>query len=48
MTKYFNFKLQLLLLKRGGEEIYTGPIGHHSSHLIKYFEVRLTGTCFIL
>ncbi|RVX19501.1 ABC transporter G family member 36 [Vitis vinifera] len=29
---------ELLLLKRGGEEIYTGPIGHHSSHLIKYFE----------
>ncbi|RVW53909.1 Pleiotropic drug resistance protein 1 [Vitis vinifera] len=25
---------ELLLLKRGGEEIYTGPIGHHSSHLI--------------
>lgn len=33
--------LQLLLLKRGGEEIYVGPLGRHSSHLIKYFEVRL-------
>lgn len=30
--------VQLLLLKRGGEEIYVGPLGRHSSHLIKYFE----------
>lgn len=30
--------LQLLLLKRGGEEIYVGPLGRHSSQLIKYFE----------
>ncbi|KAH7846555.1 hypothetical protein Vadar_015347 [Vaccinium darrowii] len=29
---------ELLLLKRGGEEIYVGPLGHHSSHLIAYFE----------
>ncbi|XP_052210664.1 pleiotropic drug resistance protein 1-like [Diospyros lotus] len=29
---------ELLLLKRGGEEIYVGPIGHHAHHLIKYFE----------
>ncbi|GAB4842033.1 transcription factor [Ancistrocladus abbreviatus] len=29
---------ELFLLKRGGEEIYVGPLGHHSSHLIKYFE----------
>ncbi|KAF2287195.1 hypothetical protein GH714_039303 [Hevea brasiliensis] len=28
----------LILLQRGGEEIYAGPIGHHSCHLIKYFE----------
>ncbi|OMO80632.1 hypothetical protein COLO4_24018 [Corchorus olitorius] len=28
----------LLLLKRGGEEIYVGPLGRHSCHLIKYFE----------
>ncbi|KAK9232147.1 hypothetical protein WN943_022390 [Citrus x changshan-huyou] len=28
----------LFLLKRGGQEIYVGPLGHHSSHLIKYFE----------
>ncbi|KAJ1688214.1 hypothetical protein LUZ63_019604 [Rhynchospora breviuscula] len=29
---------ELLLLKRGGEEIYAGPLGHHSSELIKYFK----------
>ncbi|KAL0297338.1 UNVERIFIED_CONTAM: Pleiotropic drug resistance protein 1 [Sesamum radiatum] len=28
----------LFLMKRGGEEIYVGPLGHNSSHLIKYFE----------
>jgi hypothetical protein len=26
-------------MKRGGEEIYVGPLGRHSSQLIKYFEV---------
>ncbi|CAH9132922.1 unnamed protein product [Cuscuta epithymum] len=29
---------ELFLMKRGGQEIYVGPLGHHSSHLIKYFE----------
>ncbi|KAK8595741.1 hypothetical protein V6N12_064251 [Hibiscus sabdariffa] len=29
---------ELLLLKRGGEEIYVSPLGLHSCHLIKYFE----------
>ncbi|XP_061343431.1 pleiotropic drug resistance protein 1-like isoform X2 [Gastrolobium bilobum] len=29
---------ELLLLKQGGEEIYVGPLGHHSSDLISYFE----------
>ncbi|KAK4359611.1 hypothetical protein RND71_021840 [Anisodus tanguticus] len=29
---------ELVLLKQGGEEIYVGPLGHHSSQLIKYFE----------
>ncbi|PNY06096.1 pleiotropic drug resistance protein 1-like [Trifolium pratense] len=29
---------ELLLLKRGGEEIYVGPLGRHCSHLINYFE----------
>ncbi|GMI82038.1 pleiotropic drug resistance 12, ATP-binding cassette G40, PLEIOTROPIC DRUG RESISTANCE 12 [Hibiscus trionum] len=31
---------ELFLMKRGGQEIYVGPLGHHSKHLIKYFEVR--------
>ncbi|XXG47537.1 hypothetical protein AAC387_Pa02g2169 [Persea americana] len=29
---------ELFLMKRGGEEIYVGPLGHQSCHLIKYFE----------
>ncbi|KAK0596144.1 hypothetical protein LWI29_013201 [Acer saccharum] len=29
---------ELLLLKRGGQEIYVGPLGRNSSHVIKYFE----------
>ncbi|KAI9393540.1 hypothetical protein POPTR_006G248500v4 [Populus trichocarpa] len=29
---------ELFLLKRGGEEIYVGPVGRHACHLIKYFE----------
>ncbi|KAL6341744.1 hypothetical protein AAG906_037988 [Vitis piasezkii] len=29
---------ELFLLKRGGEEIYAGPLKHRSTHLIKYFE----------
>ncbi|KAJ4958314.1 hypothetical protein NE237_025425 [Protea cynaroides] len=29
---------ELLLLKQGGEEMYVGPLGKHSCHLIKYFE----------
>ncbi|KAL6344974.1 hypothetical protein AAG906_007705 [Vitis piasezkii] len=31
---------ELFLLKRGGEEIYAGPLSHHSAHLIKYFEIK--------
>ncbi|XP_055836072.1 pleiotropic drug resistance protein 1-like [Solanum dulcamara] len=30
---------ELFLMKRGGQEIYVGPLGSHSCHLIKYFEV---------
>ncbi|CAK9174669.1 unnamed protein product [Ilex paraguariensis] len=30
--------LQLFLMKRGGQEIYVGPLGHHSCQLINYFE----------
>ncbi|WCJ20350.1 ABC transporter G family member 39 [Euphorbia peplus] len=33
---------ELFLLKRGGEEIYVGPIGRHACHLIEYFET-ITG-----
>ncbi|XP_078428059.1 ABC transporter G family member 39-like isoform X2 [Wolffia australiana] len=29
---------ELFLMKRGGEEIYVGPVGHQSSQLIRYFE----------
>eukprot|EP00262_Sarcandra_glabra_P011220 TRINITY_DN269_c0_g1_i4.p1 TRINITY_DN269_c0_g1~~TRINITY_DN269_c0_g1_i4.p1 ORF type:complete len:861 (+),score=138.76 TRINITY_DN269_c0_g1_i4:178-2583(+) len=29
---------ELFLMKRGGEEIYVGPLGRHSCHLVKYFE----------
>ncbi|KAA8540447.1 hypothetical protein F0562_024634 [Nyssa sinensis] len=29
---------ELFLMKRGGEEIYVGPLGHQSCHLINYFE----------
>ncbi|CBI34304.3 unnamed protein product, partial [Vitis vinifera] len=29
---------ELFILKRGGEEIYAGPLEHHYAHLIKYFE----------
>ncbi|XP_020425824.1 pleiotropic drug resistance protein 1 isoform X1 [Prunus persica] len=29
---------ELFLMKQGGQEIYVGPLGHHSCHLIKYFE----------
>ncbi|KAE7997396.1 hypothetical protein FH972_002037 [Carpinus fangiana] len=29
---------ELFLMKRGGQEIYVGPLGRHSSLLIKYFE----------
>jgi len=38
-SKVFDELLQLFLMKQGGEEIYVGPLGHHSSELIKYFEV---------
>ncbi|XP_051119662.1 pleiotropic drug resistance protein 1-like [Andrographis paniculata] len=29
---------ELFLMKRGGQEIYVGPLGHNSCHMIKYFE----------
>ncbi|KAJ1376803.1 P-loop containing nucleoside triphosphate hydrolase [Sesbania bispinosa] len=33
---------ELFLLKRGGQQIYAGPLGRHCNHLIKYFE-RIEG-----
>ncbi|VAI17494.1 unnamed protein product [Triticum turgidum subsp. durum] len=30
---------ELFLMKRGGEEIYVGPLGRHSCELIRYFEL---------
>ena len=30
---------ELLLLKRGGETIFNGPLGKDSKHLIEYFSV---------
>ena len=38
-TDIFKLNLQLLLMKRGGQEIYVGPLGRHSAHLVRYFEV---------
>ncbi|KAL4559958.1 hypothetical protein LXL04_032104 [Taraxacum kok-saghyz] len=29
---------ELFLMKRGGQELYAGPVGRHSCELIKYFE----------
>ncbi|KAH9321633.1 hypothetical protein KI387_016272 [Taxus chinensis] len=29
---------ELLLMKRGGQVIYAGPLGHHSHKLVEYFE----------
>ncbi|ONH93121.1 hypothetical protein PRUPE_8G214400 [Prunus persica] len=29
---------ELFLMKQGGQEMYVGPLGRHSCHLIKYFE----------
>ncbi len=44
--------LQLLLMKRGGQVIYGGPLGRHSHKLIEYFEVSvffmLFYVCFLL
>ena len=30
---------ELVLLKRGGETIYCGPLGKHSCELVEYFQV---------
>lgn len=31
---------ELLLMKRGGQVIYSGPLGRNSHRVIEYFEVR--------
>ena len=36
------YLLQLLLMKRGGQVIYAGPLGRQSHKLIEYFEVRIS------
>jgi hypothetical protein len=39
---YINsYLLQLMLIKRGGQIIYSGELGQNSSKLIDYLEVRL-------
>ncbi|RWR83055.1 ABC transporter G family member 36 [Cinnamomum micranthum f. kanehirae] len=45
-THIFESFDELFLMKRGGEEIYVGPLGHHSCHLINYFE-GINGVCKI-
>ncbi len=35
---------ELLLLKRGGEPVYVGPLGQHASQLIQYFEKIQAGS----
>lgn len=37
--------LQLLLMKRGGQVIYTGPLGCQSHKLVEYFEVSFLRAC---
>lgn len=40
-VSYINsYLLQLMLIKRGGQIIYSGELGQNSSKLIDYLEVR--------
>lgn len=39
LTLYY---LQLVLMKRGGQIIYAGPLGYQSNKLIEYFEVSVS------
>ena len=39
---------ELVLLKRGGETIYCGPLGQHSSELIGYFSVSHLFLCSVV
>ena len=36
----FSCLKQLFLMKRGGQVIYAGSLGHQSHRLVEYFEVR--------
>ncbi|PWA48214.1 pleiotropic drug resistance protein PDR/CDR [Artemisia annua] len=36
---------ELFLMKRGGQELYVGPIGRNSCELIEYFEVKGCSKC---
>ena len=41
---YFQLSIllvQLLLMKRGGQIIYVGPLGRNSPNLVEYFEVSI-------
>ena len=38
---------ELVLLKRGGETIYCGPLGLHSKELIAYFQVKGYTRCHV-
>ena len=40
--------MQLLLMKRGGQIIYAGPLGHQSHKLIEYFEVSIEALLFFI
>lgn len=40
--------LQLMLMKRGGQVIYAGPLGRHSHKLIEYFEVSICSMLLLL
>lgn len=39
---------ELLLLKRGGETIYCGPLGAHSRTLIDYFQASSQSNHIVL
>ena len=39
------YSMQLVLMKRGGQIIYSGPLGQNSSTLITYFEVSFQQYC---
>lgn len=46
LTFYFGF--QLLLMKRGGQIIYAGAIGHRSRKVIEYFQVSSNFIYYLL